>query len=148
MIRRLAPWSVCMQPKKGCIHIPSQIKKNSQKIYVDWRFNLDFRKLKIVIKFSRKDAILTALHASADHHSCRHQDRLVASIWHLDKSGKIPKKLKKIFYLIYNVITKNCFNIKVFDRDKGSLNHEEMWCFCTHVRDILLFPIFYLPQKF
>ena len=49
---------------------------------------------------------------------------------------------------MYNVITKNYSNLKVFDREKNSLNHEEMQCFCARVRDILLFLFFSLPQKF
>ena len=65
---------------------------------MDREFNLNSKKLKIVIKFSWKDAMLASLHASADHHTRRHQDRLMASVWHPDKSGKIPKKYQK--YLI------------------------------------------------
>ena len=63
--------------------------KKLSKIHVDWGFNLNFTKLKIVIKFLRKDAMLALLHASADYHACRHQDRLMASVWHPDKSIKI-----------------------------------------------------------
>ena len=118
------------------------------KIHVDWRFNINFKKLKMVIKFSWKNAILVPLHASADHHVCKHQDRLMASIWHLDKSKKILEKLSNISYQIYNVIIKNHFNLKVFDREKDSPNHGEMRCFCAPMRDILLFQIFSLPQKF
>ena len=148
MIRRSAPWSARIQPKKGYFHVPSQIKKKSSKIHVDWRFNLDFRKSKMVIKVSRKYAILAPLHASADHHMRRHQDRLMASVWHLDKSEKIIKNFLKIYYQMYNVITKNNSNLKAFDREKNSPNHREMRRFCTCVQDILLFPIFSLLQKF
>ena len=52
----------------------------------------------MVIKFSWKDAMLAPLHASANHHTCKHQDRLMASIWHPDKSEKILKKLSNIAY--------------------------------------------------
>ena len=65
---------------------------------MDWRFNLDSRKSKMMVKFLWKDAILAPLRASTDHHMRRHQDRLMASIWHPDKSEKIPKKLSKIAY--------------------------------------------------
>ena len=72
----------------------------------------------------------------------------MASIWHLDKSEKILKKLSKIYYLMHNVITKTCSNLKAFDRDKDSPNHGEMRRFCARARDTLLFSIFSLPHKF
>ena len=65
---------------------------------MDRTFNIDFRKLRMVIKFSWKDAILAPLHASADHHACRHLDKLMAYVWHQDKSEKNLKKLKNISY--------------------------------------------------
>ena len=80
-------------------HLSSNLKKFS-KIHKDWGFNINFRKLKIVIKFSWKDAILAPLHASADHHMCKHQDQLMASVWHPDKYEKISKILSKIFYQV------------------------------------------------
>ena len=86
----------------------------------------------MVIKFSLKNAILAPLHVSADHHACRHQDRLMASMWLPDKSEKIPKKLSNIYYHMSNDITKNNFNLKAFDRDKASPNHGETQRFCTH----------------
>ena len=67
---------------------------------MDWGFNIDSKKLKIVIKFSQKDAILAPLHASADHCMSKHQDRLMASVWHPNKSEKISKKLSNIDYQI------------------------------------------------
>ena len=78
--------------------------------------------------------MLAPLHVSADHHVCRHQDRLMASMWHPDKCGKIPKKLSKISYPLWNVITKNCSNLKAFDREKDSPNHGDMRCFCARAR--------------
>ena len=35
---------------------------------------------------------------------------------------------------MYNVITKNCFNLKAFDREKDSPNHGETRHFCAHAR--------------
>ena len=99
MIRRSAPWSAHVQPKKGCFHIPSQIKKNF-KNPCRLEIQSKFYKIKNSIKFSWKDAILAPLHASADHHVRRHQDKLMASIWHPDKFRKILKKLSKIYYEI------------------------------------------------
>ena len=93
---------------------------------MDFRFNLNSRKLKIVIKFSWKDAILAPLHASADHHARKQQDRLMAPIWHPDKSEKNPKKLPNIDNQMKNVITKNYFILKSFDKEKDSLNLKEM----------------------
>ena len=65
---------------------------------MDWGFNVNSRKLKMVIKFLRKDAMLAPHHVSADQQACRHQDQLMAFMWHLDKSEKILDKLSNIAY--------------------------------------------------
>ena len=122
--------------------------KKFSKIHIDWGFNLNSKKLKIVIKFSQKDAILTPLHVSTDHHVCRHQDRLMASVWHPDKSEKISNKLPKIACQMWNVIIKTCFIQKAFVKVKDSPNLRETRYFCMHVRDFLPFSNFSPLHKF
>ena len=42
MIRRSVAWSVRVQPKKGCFHISSQIKKilkNSNRLWIQSKFH-------------------------------------------------------------------------------------------------------------
>ena len=54
MIRRSAPWSVCVQPKKGCFYIPSQIKKilkNPCGLKIQYKFQKIKNNDKILKKF-------------------------------------------------------------------------------------------------
>ena len=63
------------------------------KIYVDREFNSDSRTYNEWIKILTNGCVLTSFHAKSDHRACRHEEELMASVWHPDRSKKIPKKL-------------------------------------------------------
>ena len=49
---------------------------------------------------------------------------------------------------MWNIITKNYFILKAFDKKKDSPNLKETRHFCMHVRDFLPFSNFSPSQKF
>ena len=63
--------------------------EKSSKNHVDRGFNFDSRTYNEWIKIFTNGYVFTSFHAKSDHHTCRREEELIASIWHPDKSGKI-----------------------------------------------------------
>ena len=147
MIRRSTP-SFARATREGMFSHSFSNQKNQQKsMWIENSILISDHLIRRS-KNLQKEVILTPLHASADHHSCVHIRKVLASVWPLDKSKQISKKSIKIAYQMQNIITKNCSNLKAFDQDKNSPKYREMQCFYTRVRETLLVSNFSLPQKF
>ena len=144
MIRRSAPCSA-RAIREGMFSRHFLKSEKSSKIHMDRGFNSDSRIYNEWIKISTNGCVLTSFHAKFDHRTRRHEEELMASVWHLDKSEKILEKLSKIACQMWNVITKNCSILKAFDEEKGSPNLGETRRFCTCAR-LPFFQFFSVPK--
>ena len=62
---------------------------------MDRGFNLNSKRYNKWIKILTNGCVLISFDAKFDHRTCRHEEELMASIWHPDKFEKIPKKIIK-----------------------------------------------------
>ena len=139
---------LCVRDQRRDIFASLIKLKKSSKIHVDRGFNLNSRTYNEWIKIPTNGCVLMFFHAKSDHPMYKHEEKIMASVWNSDKSEKISKKSLKISYQMWNVVSKNYSILKVFDKEKDSLNLREMRCFYARARDFFPFSNFSPPQKF